>query len=189
MVVDGHLGGYVPGGDPDTTYPALWSWLVQEQGIQSVIDIGCGDGVAVDYFTGLGASVLGIDGIPQEHPLIIEHDYTLGPFVTAISDEQPDRYDLAWSCEFVEHIEEQYVENFLATFACADLVLMTSAGPGQRGWHHVNCQPVTYWMTKMREIGYVPDEIFTVDCRTQARKNPGDWNHFVRSGMAYRRST
>lgn len=187
MVVDGHLGGYIPGGDPATVYPDLWEWLVKEQGVESVIDIGCGDGIAVDYFSSLGCAVLGIDGIPQEHPNIITHDYTHGPFVVTLADEPGARYDLAWSCEFVEHIAEEYVENFLETFACADLVLMTSAGPGQNGWHHVNCQPIPYWSRKMQQIGYLVDEVFTVDCRAQARKNGSEWNHFVRSGMAYRR--
>jgi hypothetical protein len=84
QVVEGHLGGYVPGGDPDTHYPDLWTWLVQEQGVKSVLDVGAGDGVAVDFFAGLGCLVLGIEGIEQEHDSIIQHDYTTGPWVPAI---------------------------------------------------------------------------------------------------------
>jgi hypothetical protein len=88
----------------------------------------------------------------------------------------------------VEHVEEQFSGNFLTTFTCAPLVLMTSASPGQGGWHHVNCQPITYWQRRMSEIGYETDEEFTVQAREKAALNGSRWNHFVRSGMAYRRS-
>lgn len=181
MVVDGHLGGYVPGGDPATFYPDLWEWLVNgPEQVRSVLDVGAGDGVALDYFLSLGCDVTGIDGIAQEHDLIVEHDYTTGPLV-------PGDVDLVWSCEFVEHVEEQHVDNFLATFACGRLVLMTHAGIGQAGWHHVNCQRPQYWTEKLAGIGYEVDAELTVKCRDLAAMNREPYNHFVRSGKAYRR--
>jgi hypothetical protein len=45
-----HLGGYVEGGDPATYYPDLWKWFVETLMVRSVIDVGCGDGVALKYF-------------------------------------------------------------------------------------------------------------------------------------------
>ena len=53
-VSEGHLGGYisarhprseelgVQNGDPATYTPDLWRWLVEELGVASVLDIGCG---------------------------------------------------------------------------------------------------------------------------------------------------
>jgi hypothetical protein len=185
-VMDGHLGGYVEGGDPATQYPDMWAVLVETLGIESVIDVGCGDGVALRCFRGLGCRVMGVDGIPQDDPDIITHDYTVGPadmYATGNAD-----FDLAWSCEFVEHVEERYVPNFLATFACARYVLMTHAEPGQQGYHHVNCQPADYWKGALAAIGYQYDETLTSKARRLAGLNLNPYNHFRRAGLAFRRA-
>lgn len=180
FVTDRHLGGYIRGGDPATYYPDLWRWLVDDQ-IDRVIDIGCGDGQAVKFFQDEICFVVGVDGMEQENPAIVVHDYTTGPY------QPDDRFDLAWCCEFVEHVEERYVPNFLATFQCADLVLMTHAFPGQPGHYHVNCQEPDYWKGVMAAIGYEYDHILTYGTRDLARMNESPWNHYVRSGMAFKR--
>lgn len=173
-----HLGGYIPGGDPATHYPDLWEWLVHE-GVKSVLDIGCGEGLALKFFGQLGCRVLGVDGVEQDDPSIICHDYTQGPLVI------PDPFDLVWTCEFVEHVEEQYVPNFVTTFKAANAVLMTHAEPGQPGYHHVNCQPAEYWIATMKEAGYRFDEDFTRQARELAAINSFPINHFSRSGLAF----
>lgn len=173
-----HLGGYVPGGDAATFYPDLWAWLVNDYGVESVLDVGAGDGIAVDYFRILGANAVGIEGVPQDHPQIIEHDFTTGPTIYA-------EYDLVWCCEFVEHVEERYLPNYLSAFKAAPLVLLTHADPGQQGYHHVNCQPDAYWIGVMAAIGYAFNRVLTNNCRLLAAKNPSPWNHFYRSGLAF----
>lgn len=174
-----HLGGYIPGGDPATHFPDLWKWLVDERNVRSVIDIGCGEGLAMKHFQQLGCRVTGVDGVKQANHLILEHDYTHGPLSIR------DHFDLAWSCEFVEHVEEQYVPNFIATFKCANAVLMTHAEPGQPGHHHVNCQPASYWIDVMADAGFRFDEAFTQDARARAALNTYPINHFARSGLAF----
>jgi len=174
-----HLGGYVPGGDPATRYPELWDWFVREHGVRSVLDVGCGDGVAVDHFAALGCRVRGIDGVPQDHPLIVEHDYANGPYVPSGS------WDLAWSCEFVEHVAEEHAPNYLATFRAAKLVLMTHADPGQQGWHHVNCRPASYWIRLFAGTGFVLDDGLTLTTRELACANPSPLNHYARSGLVF----
>jgi hypothetical protein len=179
FVTAGHLGGYVAGGDPATVYPELWDWLVDWQGVRSVIDVGCGDGVALRHFEGRGCRVRGIEGVPQEHPAIMRWDYTEGAYIPG------EAYDLAWSCEFVEHVEEQYVPNFLATFRCARLVLMTHAEPDQPGHHHVNCRDAAYWQAHLETIGYELDLALTTATRNIAAVNENPWNHYRRSGLAF----
>lgn len=184
FVERGHLGGYIPGGDEATYYPVLWEVMHSTYGVQSVLDVGCGDGVAVDYFLSLGCNAVGIEGVPQDHELIAQHDYTEGPFLHGSKVE----YDLVWSCEFVEHVEEKFVPNFLESFAKGKIVLMTHASPGQEGYHHVNCQSPRYWIEKMRGIDFTLDTDLTFKTRTLAESNRSPWNHYVRSGLAFRRN-
>lgn len=180
---DGHLGGYIIGGDPATQYPELWIWLVSKLGIKSVLDVGCGEGQAVKFFGDLGADAIGIDGVAQDDPRIIQHDFTKGP-CPDISDIDRE-FDLVWSCEFVEHVEPQYLTNFLELFAMAPMVLMTHAEPGQGGYHHVNCRFHDYWEGVLEGQGYKLDLELTRDTRTLASYNQNAYNHYARSGLAF----
>ncbi len=190
-----HLGGFVPAGDPATWFPDLWKWMVEEHGVQSVIDVGCGAGHSVQFFKDLGCRVIGIDGVAQEDPDIIEWDFMKGPLMTN------DEFDLAWSCEFVEHVPEQHVGNFMETFKAAKIVLLTHSEPGQPGHHHVNSQASGFWLEQFDAAGFEFDPGLTIEARRLAFQNDfywsDDWysenwwgfhvNHFVRSGLAFRR--
>jgi len=153
-----HLGGYIVGvtnyGDPNSYSTEVWDWMA-DNNIKSILDIGCGEGHSVKYFINKGIECLGIEGgenaynnSPVKSNLTL-HDFTEGPFIPE------KKYDAVWCCEFVEHVEEKYVDNFLQTFLFADKIFMTHALPGQTGYHHVNCQPSEYWINKIENIGYI----------------------------------
>lgn len=183
-----HLGGYIPGGDPATYYPELWDWLVNDHGVKSVIDVGCGEGHAARYFADHGCDVIGIDGVFQlsQNWHFYMHDYTEGPWPTEVRGNRMEgATDLAWSCEFVEHVAEEYVPNFVTTFQMASMVLMTHAEPGQPGHHHVNCQPASYWIQVMEKAGFRFDGILTRQARDLAGLNRNPINHFARSGLGF----
>ncbi len=181
MVTREHLGGYVEGGDPATWFPDLWTWLIL-QGVTSMLDVGCGEGHALNYFRSHGCTVIGVEGIEQPDPDIVQHDFTDGPW-------RPDaNVDLVWCCEFVEHVEERYLPNFLRAFTAAPLVLMTHGEPGQGGYHHVNCRTADYWIGALAAIDYEIDVMLTQTTRALARFNPSPWNHYARSGLAFRRT-
>ncbi len=183
-----HLGGYVTGGDPATVFPDLWRWFVEGPlAVKSVLDVGCGDGVALQHFRDLGCYALGIEGVPQGRKNIVEHDFAKGPCPVTASWKR-DQFDLVWSCEFVEHVEEQYMPNFLEAFKEGRYVAMTHAAPGQPGWHHVNCRSADYWIGAMATIGYQLDQDITGKARQYAAMNRDPWNHFIRSGMIFRRA-
>jgi len=179
MICEGHLGGFIEDGDPATWCPAVWDALLAE-GIRSVVDVGCGPGYASEWFHERGCDVLGIDGSETAERLFrvpgrfLRHDYTAAPLQAASS--------LAWSCEFVEHVEEKYLANFMATFAGCRTVAMTFAGPGQSGHHHVNCQPADYWVARFAEHGLRFDEPTTMRLRGLE-----DGTHFAARGMVFRR--
>lgn len=181
MVVDPErpwLGGYFPEGDPLSWCPALWTWLRKACGVRSMIDIGCGAGTALHFFKALGCEARGVDGLPpHDDPLISQHDYTTGPF-------DPGRdFDLAWCCEFVEHVAPEFMDNYLTTFDRGRLLLMTHAIPNQYGHHHVNCQPDDYWIAVVEARGFRFDLGATGTARSLAPAS-----YFARSGLVFRRA-
>ncbi len=192
---EGYLGGYIRSrhsslptvfrfehGDPATYFPELWSWAMDHLSVRSVIDVGCGEGHAARYFRDRGCRVLAVDGslqairdsrVPEQH---VCHDYTKGGFSPEAS------FDLVWCCEFVEHVESQYIENYLATFLKGHTLMMTYAGPGQPGHHHVNCQPESYWIEKVCEIGFSFDAEQTRIARAVAAHG-----HYNTRGLMFNR--
>ena len=180
---EGHLGGYLVGGDPDTTFPDMWKWLVETWEAKTILDVGCGDGNALRHFREYGAlSALGIDGVKQDDPDIYEHDFSTGPFPHHLPS-----FDLAWSAEFVEHVDEQYVPNFMPAFRSARFALITHAEPGSPGWHHVNCRTDEYWKGVFAGYGFEFDEGLTAQTRALASCNTRSFNHYRRGGLAFRR--
>jgi glycosyltransferase involved in cell wall biosynthesis len=159
-----HLGGCVtadadfPHGDPGTYAPQVWQYLKNRFLVHSVLDVGCGEGHSLKWFLEHGVSGRGIEGLPgaiAASPVrhkIFWHDYQLGPYWQPLMREP--RFDLIWSCEFVEHVDESFVDNFLADFARGEVIAMTHAVPGQGGWHHVNCQDSNYWIDRITKLGY-----------------------------------
>lgn len=160
-----HLGGYVVGGDLNTFAPGVWLHLYSLYKPASMLDIGCGEGHAAAWFFARDVEVLGIDGceaerlaIPRERLLV--HDFeTDGPVSLAF------KRDLAWACEFVEHVAPEHVDNIIETFRMCKVVAMTHAVPGQAGHHHVNCQPAEYWIEKLASIGKRYDEPLSLALR------------------------
>jgi SAM-dependent methyltransferase len=194
-VHDGHLGGCAMNGDGAGYCPRTWSHLIKKYNIKSMVDVGCGAGFSADYFKDLGVEVLGVEGckeaverslLPKEN--VVLHDYENdGPYV-------PDRdFDFCWSNEFVEHVEGDCAQNFLATFKKCRMIAMTFAGPGQGGHHHVNEQPIDYWLDRLSEIGFTYDEKETKECKEFAKLDmikycPYGGNHFVARGLLFHRN-
>jgi SAM-dependent methyltransferase len=151
LIDGGHLGGNAWGGDPFTFEPRLWRHLVDRFQIRTVLDVGCGQGHAMLEFSRLGCWCVGVDGWgPNARFLtmpIITHDLTANPL-------RVSNIDLVWSCEVAEHIEKEYVDNFVATLACGRYIAMTFCPPGGKGHHHVNCQPEEYWIDLVVGAGY-----------------------------------
>lgn len=164
MTPDDHLGGC--DGGAGTWVPDVWERLVADYKIESVIDVGCGMARNTKWFLDHGCEVLGVDGfadyierslIPRE--MMLRHDYTIGPYF-------PFRaFDLGWCSEFVEHVEERFIPNFLATFTRCRHLCLTYATPGQGGYHHVNENTLEYWVEQLDGAGFSHDASETARMR------------------------
>lgn len=170
-VFDGHLGGFRSGpmGDPDTYDSAVWDFLYKTYKPKSVIDVGCGEGHALNYFKSIGVEkILGIDGsraVYDSSPIpenILVVDFYKGGFVPS------DVYDLAWSCEFVEHVDEEFIQNYFYIFLQSKYVAMTHAGEDQGGHHHVNCKNEEYWIDMFKNNDFIYLEKETHELRNIA---------------------
>ena len=176
-----HLGGSM--GRCHIDQGAL-DYLAKKFSIETMVDIGCGTGQMLEVAHGAGISGVGVDGdaTVKRKCCFASHDYTKGTFVLTEHDNQDRAFDLAWSVEFLEHVEEQYIPNYMATFKQCHYAVVTAAPPGTPGRHHVNCQGQEYWIEKFAEYGLILDE----DATEGVRKASTMGRNFMRdSGMVF----
>lgn len=180
-----YLGGCVLEGDSWTYAPEVWDQLLRQLNLRSVLDIGCGAGHALRYFLQKGLDAWGIEGWSQAieaSPVpyrILQHDYVQAPYVPS------NVFDLGWCCEFVEHVEAQYLDHFMQTLERCRYVAMTYAEPGQGGYHHVNCQPATYWREIFHGYQFSYMELDSLRLRTLMDGKPHG-QHIQRALMLFR---
>lgn len=123
---------------------------------QSIVDVGCGNGIWLAVARELGvAEVLGIEG-----PWIDETrlKIPLNQFHRARLDEPlavSRRFDLALSLEVAEHLPAGRAAAFVAELTkLAPVVLFSAAVPGQGGVGHENEQWPHYWAALFARAGY-----------------------------------
>lgn len=124
----------------------------------SVLDVGCGTGISLDYFKSKGVSVRGLEGSAlaiskaRNVSLIQQHDLN-EPI------NLDETFDLVWCFEVAEHIHPRYVSSLLQILTNhSNHILLSAARPGQGGLGHLNERSLEYWIDHMRQRGYVLDE-------------------------------
>ena len=88
------------------------------------------------------------------------HDYTKGPFLPSLPV-----IDMIWCCEFVEHVHKKFEDNYMRTMQLARHVFMTYSDPGKPGHHHVNCEPIDYWLNLFSRYGFAANDYLTSEAR------------------------
>lgn len=154
-----HLGGFAQI-DNGGISPGLFKKMVEEYGVHSFLDVGCGRGWSTSWFAFHGVDVLCVEGshdaiqnsvLPDPSSQHVEHDFSRGPW-------WPEKtYDVAWSVEFLEHVGVQFHYNYFQAFRKAALIFVTSSsGPG---WHHVEVHTTKWWIKKYESYGlkYSPE--------------------------------
>ncbi len=157
-----HLGGFVEAPHMTGTWvPWVWELIIEAFKIKTMTDVGAGDGQVARWFAYSGIDAMAVDGcenLRDDGVRYVQHDYSKGEFV-------PPRRDLCWSAEFVEHVNEEFVPNFLATFRQHRFLALTHAFPGHAGYHHVNCREPSYWLKLLAADGWTFDAETTHDLR------------------------
>lgn len=156
----GHLGGHENETHIDD---GALEFMIKKFGVKSYLDVGCGPGGMVELAITKGLTALGVDGdftLERKTPNFLIHDYSTGP--APLGDQT---FDMAWSCEFLEHVDEKYIDNFMDSFKHCKRIVCTHAVPGQGGHHHVNEQPADYWLNTFAQRGFLFDMIASNELR------------------------
>ena len=188
-----HLGGQVQG-NIDIALMSYIKEIFPE--FKTIVDVGCGNGKAVKtYVEELGLkSFTAFDGdwtkLPKEDNYYL-HDFSEGKVEFTPEDVN---FDVAYSVEFLEHVEEEYQENYMDIIARGRYAVVTAARPGQPGHHHVNCRTPEYWYGVFAKYGfeYLSEETEEAKKRSVNKSNDGRIKppadqYFKQNGMIFRK--
>jgi hypothetical protein len=82
------------------------------------------------------------------------------------------------SIEVAEHIEPEYAEMYVRNLtALSENLLLTIAGPGQKGHSHVNLQPMTYWNGLFAKFNYYRHTV--IESKLKGALHPHRGNRWV----------
>lgn len=155
--------------------------VVARFGPRSMLDVGCGTGKSLEYFSQLGMDVVGIEG----SALAISKS-PLKEKMRCLNLNEPldlgRRFDLVWSFEVAEHIHPRYADTLVDTLARhGDVIAISAATPGQGGEGHLNEQPAEYWVEKFRARGFGYEAEFSAKLRGLDERHAENMLVFVRA--------
>ncbi|RLA00568.1 MAG: hypothetical protein DRQ42_05260 [Gammaproteobacteria bacterium] len=149
----------------------------------SVVDVGCATGDLVDCWQhNFGVEAMGIEGDKSAEEFLVTDNIWF--YDMRVSNEYSFTFDLCTCLEVAEHIEPEYASIFVKNLVdLSDKILTSCAPPGQGGHHHVNCQPLPYWIYIFESFGYTYQPLIVDDIKKgwePWRKKDGirafDWN-------------
>ena len=124
----------------------------------SVIDIGCGNGIFLNAWQNNGVKTIkGVDAnnLSNEN-LFVDRNIIEQADLENYTNITKERYDLAMSLEVAEHISKEKAKQFVDTLCSfSDFILFSAAIPYQDGTNHINCQPLDYWVNLFKEKNYI----------------------------------
>lgn len=175
MQTEPHLGGAYECGDANTLTFDVFGFLAVKYELKNMIDVGCGFGHAMKWFSESGIPATGFDGDPNcvERCVLPGaaklHDFTKG----APSMPESVIYDLGWSSEFLEHVEGRFLPFIMEVFKQCKHVCITHGEPGQPGHYHVTLLSNDEWIKHFAHYGFILDSVDTALMRKTDRWKAG----------------
>lgn len=153
--------------------------------VESVADMGCGDGFYTKYLNANKICCLGVDGNPNTPELTDGQGYVLD--LTQKHNFGP--LDWVLSLEVGEHIPSQFESVFIENLDVHNKhgIILSWAVPGQGGDGHVNCKTNQEIISKISALGYTYDEEASVALRNSCAKYPHNGWWFSQTLMVFRR--
>ena len=148
----------------------------------SVLELGCGAGSMFEYFKVMGASLyIGLDG----NPLAFKHSPVLSKnqeFFRLVNLQEEvnfnKRFDLVYTSEVLEHINEDKTDFFLKTIANhmdKDSIFLGTIALTYMDVH-INVHDRQWWLDKFSKRGLYPFEGSAALENKLAGNSPYNWN-------------
>ena len=147
MILADHLGGH---NNKTWTDKGTLRYFYHQLGCRTMLDVGCGPGGQVNVAKIVGyKKVTGVDGDHTVNPDIL-HDFTKDKIIHNI------KYDLCWSVEFLEHVPEEYMDNYMPLFKnCKHIVCTSSLYNNQ---YHYCIKEKKWWIDQFEKRGFLYDD-------------------------------
>lgn len=132
---------------------------------QSVVDVGCGHGLALAGFRQVDASIVlrGFDDSDTARRRVHDSGLEVAPLdIVAISESaaaalarELSAVDLGVCLEVAEHLPPWHAEKLLTILSAPRRLVFSAAQPNQGGQFHVNEQPPEYWIERLARHGLI----------------------------------
>ena len=154
--------------------------------VESMLDIGCGDGIMLHTARKLGVEAFGVDQLVDDTwPDYFYHKNLVDYF------ELPKQVDLVMSIEVAEHIHESAHATLCDTL-CNNLkegtnkfLIFSAARPGQNGTGHIACRPAMYWGEEFTRRGLVANDMMTMNLALLWNRIRSPLNYFYDNLMVF----
>jgi hypothetical protein len=132
--------------------------IINENQIQSLVDLGCGSGYYASNFKDILHNMECFDGNPYTNEITSGLCNVLD---FSKSFNLNKTFDCVMSLEVGEHIPKQFESTFLDNVSnhSHNIVLLSWAIPNQPGDGHVNCQENNYIVNEMKNRGFEYNEL------------------------------
>jgi hypothetical protein len=131
--------------------------LREQLPIESVVDLGCGEGAWLSVWEREGvADIVGVDGPYVERDALLIRPERFEARDLSGPVDLGRRFDLVQCLEVAEHLPPDSSQTLVDSLvAHGSLLLFSAAVPGQGGLNHINERSHTFWRRLFRQRGYL----------------------------------